>query len=215
MTSGNFDGDTLKVFFNRIVNLEKEKRAEAANFQADIKQVYAEAKDFGFTPKIIRGLVAEHLAPQKDQEDLDLEAIYRDALGLGGTPLDKAAKKAGKDNAGAAGEDESSEDEALSEPDPEVTAEQIARTAMDKPGPKGAAPIPDALAAARGIVRKATNNRLDAAAAGEGAVQLQKSDTARGSVEKAMWSADEALLAAGWTRAGANKYAAPAAAEGL
>ncbi len=93
MTSGNFDGDSLQIYFNRIVNLEKDKRAEAQNFKEDITQVYGEAKESGFDPRILRAIVADHLRPQKSQEDLDLEAVYRDALGLGGTPLGEAAKE--------------------------------------------------------------------------------------------------------------------------
>lgn len=207
MTSGNFDGDTLKVFFNRIVNLEKEKRAEAANFQADIKQVYAEAKDFGFTPKIIRGLVAEHLAPQKDQEDLDLEAIYRDALGLGGSPLDQAAKdreakdrkpkqkgtkKAGKENvAPAAGE-------------------------KQKAGKVAAADLPeDPLEAAKVIALQASFGKIETGYASEDGARFQavRTKSAVGSVGEEMDDVHFALLEAGYHHVKGNTYAVPAAAQ--
>jgi len=50
---GGIAADQLKSLVERIERLEEEKRA----LGEDIKEVYAEAKDFGFEPKIMLQLI--------------------------------------------------------------------------------------------------------------------------------------------------------------
>ena len=91
MTISNSENDNLKKLVARIEALEEEKAARAA----DIKEVYAEAKAFGFDPKILRKVVAlrkkETVARTEEQELID---TYMAALGmLADTPLGQAAMR--------------------------------------------------------------------------------------------------------------------------
>lgn len=86
---GGIAGDRLKFFIERIERLEEERR----DLNADIGEVYKEAKGAGFDTKIMRMVVRER---RMDKEDLDeQEALldtYRRALGmLADLPLGKAA----------------------------------------------------------------------------------------------------------------------------
>jgi len=231
MTSGNFDGDTLKVFFNRIVNLEKDKRASAADFQAGINQAYGEAKDFGFTPKILRGLVAEQLAPKKDQEELDLEAIYRDALGLGGTPLGEAAKKAGKDNAEKKPAKKKKQPAAKGEEHIDPETGEVTEGKSGKAQEAGSAEratgkvriaaedLPeDPLEAAKVIALQASFGKIETRALDPdlGRLEVVKSKSAVGSVGEEMDDVHFALLEAGYHHVKGNTYAIPEhATEGV
>ena len=71
--------DQLTQFIERIERLEEEKRA----LMADIRDVYSEAKDTGFEPKIMRQLVKMRTMDRElllEQDEL-LET-YRAAVGL-------------------------------------------------------------------------------------------------------------------------------------
>jgi len=83
-------------FFDRIVNLEKEKQALAD----DIKEVYAEAKQEDIDVKALRLAVKRHL--ESDEKRMLREAAEEEAdrilSALGefvNTPLGEAAVKAG------------------------------------------------------------------------------------------------------------------------
>lgn len=84
----NFAKAKLKSFVERIEKLEEEKKAIAD----DIREVYAEAKGDGFDVKALRAVVREYRqdADQRREHEALLD-LYRDALGLGGTPLARAA----------------------------------------------------------------------------------------------------------------------------
>jgi uncharacterized protein (UPF0335 family) len=82
-------GDRLRSLIERIERLEEEKRT----LNADIKEVFAEAKGTGFDTKIMRQLIKLR---RMDKDDLDeqeaLLEIYKRALGmLADTPLGDAA----------------------------------------------------------------------------------------------------------------------------
>ena len=76
---GGIAGDRLKSFVERIERLEEEKKT----LQADIKEVYAEAKGTGFDTKIMRQLIKIR---KMDKDDLDeqetLLDIYKRAIGM-------------------------------------------------------------------------------------------------------------------------------------
>jgi uncharacterized protein (UPF0335 family) len=236
MSSGNFDGDSLQIYFKRIVNLEKDKKAELANFNEDIGAVYGEAKEAGFSPKILRGIVAEHLRPQPSQEDRDLEAIYRDALGLGGTPLDEAAKaqqeQREKDQATA--EALEAADRAAMKPkgkggkkkqetiDPETgeiteaqeagSAERATGKAGIKPGRVSPEDLPeDPLEAAKVIALQASFGKIETRALDPdlGHIEVVKSKSAVGAVGEEMDDVHFALLEAGYHHVKGNTYAVP------
>ena len=76
---GGIAGDRLKSFVERIERLEEEKKT----LQADIKEVYAEAKGTGFDTKIMRQLIRIR---KMDKDDLDeqetLLDLYKRAVGM-------------------------------------------------------------------------------------------------------------------------------------
>ena len=82
----------LQAFIQRIERLNKEK----ADLQADIREVFREAKGQGFDAKVMRKLIAERkLDPLTRREMAELLDLYRKALGmLADTPLGDAALKA-------------------------------------------------------------------------------------------------------------------------
>ncbi|MBD9445779.1 DUF2312 domain-containing protein [Rhizobium sp. RHZ01] len=72
-------GDHLRAFVERIERLEEEKRTVAD----DIKGVYGESKAMGFSPKIIRKVIA--LRRKDESERREEEAMldtYLHALGM-------------------------------------------------------------------------------------------------------------------------------------
>jgi len=88
---GGIAGDRLRSFIERIERLNEEKRA----LSEDIKEVFAEAKETGFDPKIMRKLIAlrKRDASDVDEEESLLE-VYKRALGmLADLPLGRAAMK--------------------------------------------------------------------------------------------------------------------------
>ena len=71
--------EKLKNFIERIERLEEEKN----NLTTDIKEVFSEAKDMGYEPKIMRKIL---ILRKMDIDDrLEQEALldtYRNALGI-------------------------------------------------------------------------------------------------------------------------------------
>ena len=71
--------DRLKSFIERIERLEEEK----SNILTDIKEVYSEAKELGYDPKIMRKVLI--IRKMDIDERLEQEALldtYRNALGI-------------------------------------------------------------------------------------------------------------------------------------
>lgn len=76
---GHVAGDQLRAFIERIERLEEEK----AVLQADIKEVYSEAKGTGFDTGILRKLIALRKKDKdKRQEEEELLDLYKRAIGL-------------------------------------------------------------------------------------------------------------------------------------
>jgi uncharacterized protein (UPF0335 family) len=76
---GGITPDQLKSYIERIEKLEEEKAA----LQADIKEVYNEAKANGFDTKIMRQVVRLRKMDQKDrQEQEQLLDLYKRALDM-------------------------------------------------------------------------------------------------------------------------------------
>jgi uncharacterized protein (UPF0335 family) len=76
---GGVAAQQLKSIIERIERLEEEK----VGLQADIKDIYAEAKGQGFDPKILRQLVRlRKKEKQERQEEEELLELYKAALGM-------------------------------------------------------------------------------------------------------------------------------------
>ena len=87
--AGIVDRDALKRYTDRIVSL----RADRKEINETMGGVFKEAKDAGFVPEMIRGVVRE-LEMEDEARDtfFATQAAYRRALGLlADTPLGKAA----------------------------------------------------------------------------------------------------------------------------
>lgn len=71
--------DQLRAFVERVERLTEEKKA----IEADIKDVYAEAKGCGYDAKILRKIVALRArdADSVSEEEAILE-LYKEALGM-------------------------------------------------------------------------------------------------------------------------------------
>ncbi len=87
--------EQLRQLVARIERLEEEKAAIAEG----IKDVYAEAKAFGFDTKVLRKVIAlRKRDPQEREEEAALIDLYMEALGM--TPIERAIAdaelKAGK-----------------------------------------------------------------------------------------------------------------------
>jgi len=79
----------LKAYIDRIERLEEDKKA----ILEDIKDVYAEAKAFGYDPKIMRKVIS--MRKQDANERAEQEAILDLYLAeLGMTPLERAIEGA-------------------------------------------------------------------------------------------------------------------------
>lgn len=91
MTIGHnsIEGERLTSFVERIERLEEDK----AQVMTDIGEVYKEAKDAGYDPKIMRLLVKERKMTEPQRQTLAaLMDTYRNALGmLADTELGRAA----------------------------------------------------------------------------------------------------------------------------
>ena len=72
-------GEQLQQYIQRIEKLEEEK----ANLQADIREVYSEAKANGFDTKVMRKLVQQRrMDPQDRSEQEELFTVYKQAIGM-------------------------------------------------------------------------------------------------------------------------------------
>lgn len=79
MNAGNQTPEMLRQFIERVERLEEEK----SGILSDIRDVYSEAKGFGFDPKIMRQVVKMRAMDKQDLDEHDqLIETYRSALGL-------------------------------------------------------------------------------------------------------------------------------------
>lgn len=204
-TSGAVDKDTLEILFKRIMNLEKDKRAEVKNYNEDIRQLYGELASKGFKAKVVRRIVTQQMEERKPtQEDLDLEAAYRDALGLPPlTPLEvhiaqqKRETHANNPNNGKA--TPAGVTPAAMVPDEEADGESGAE-------PDGVAQSVPPEAAA--ILQSIAKGRVTALLRPGGFV-LARSDGAAGAVGKDIDRIHDALIEAGFTVHSGGIYHAP------
>lgn len=76
---GGVSGKRLKSYIERVERLEAEKSGLAD----DIKDIYAEAKAFGFDAKTMRKIVRlRKLDAEKRREEDELLELYKAAIGL-------------------------------------------------------------------------------------------------------------------------------------
>lgn len=76
---GGVSGSRLKAYLDRIERLEEEKKALAE----DIKDIYAEAKSFGFDTKTMRKVLKiRNQDANKRREEDELLALYAAAVGI-------------------------------------------------------------------------------------------------------------------------------------
>jgi uncharacterized protein (UPF0335 family) len=74
-----FAKDQLKSLIERIERLEEEKAA----LSADIREIYSEAKSFGFDSKIIRQVVRLRKLDRADRQEQEaILDLYLSALGM-------------------------------------------------------------------------------------------------------------------------------------
>ena len=79
MNAGNQTPEMLRQFIERVERLEEEK----SGILSDIRDVYSEAKGYGFDPKIMRQVVKMRAMDKQDLDEHDqLIEPYRSALGL-------------------------------------------------------------------------------------------------------------------------------------
>lgn len=72
-------GKQLLAYIQRIERLETEK----ADIAADVKEVYTEAKGNGYTPKIIRKIVAKRKRDADEvAEEEALQELYEHSIGM-------------------------------------------------------------------------------------------------------------------------------------
>ena len=77
--SGNAAADQLRLFVERVENLEEEKKGIAD----DIRDVYSEAKSQGFDTKTMRAIVRLRKMEKAARQEQDaLLETYRAALGI-------------------------------------------------------------------------------------------------------------------------------------
>jgi len=75
----NLADDRLRSLIERVERLEEEKKG----IQDDIKDVYAEAKATGYTPKIMRDILKLRKMSPDDRRELELLLeTYKNALGM-------------------------------------------------------------------------------------------------------------------------------------
>tara|TARA_A100001037_G_scaffold259084_1_gene246672 strand:+ start:704 stop:946 length:243 start_codon:yes stop_codon:yes gene_type:complete len=77
--TGGIAADRLRSFIERVERLEEDR----ANLNADIREVYSEAKSAGFDAKTMRQIVRlRKLEPGERQEQEHLLEVYRNAVGV-------------------------------------------------------------------------------------------------------------------------------------
>jgi uncharacterized protein (UPF0335 family) len=78
-TDKGVDAGQLKGFMDRIERLEE----EMSNIRSDVREIYAEAKDFGYDPKVMRAVLRLRKLDEADRSELDeLTETYRAALNV-------------------------------------------------------------------------------------------------------------------------------------
>lgn len=76
---GGIAAEALRQFIERIERLEEEKQA----LQADIKDVYTQAKSQGFDTKIIRQIIRLRKMEEQEREEIEqLLDLYKAAIGM-------------------------------------------------------------------------------------------------------------------------------------
>ncbi len=77
--TGGIAAERLRSFIERVERLEEDR----ANLNADIREVYSEAKSAGFDAKTMRAIVRlRKLEPNERQEQEHLLEVYRNAVGV-------------------------------------------------------------------------------------------------------------------------------------
>ncbi|MDR1008787.1 MAG: DUF2312 domain-containing protein [Rickettsiales bacterium] len=77
--TGGVDAAQLKGFMDRVERLEE----EMTQIRTDVREIYAEAKDFGYDPKIMRTILRLKKLDEADRSELDeLTETYRTALNV-------------------------------------------------------------------------------------------------------------------------------------
>jgi uncharacterized protein (UPF0335 family) len=77
--TGGIAADRLRSFIERVERLEEDR----ANLNADIREVFSEAKSAGFDAKTMRQIVRlRKLEPAERQEQEHLLEVYRNAIGF-------------------------------------------------------------------------------------------------------------------------------------
>lgn len=78
--SNGVNGEQIRAFIDRVEATEANIRVE----QENRKEIYTEAKSFGFDPKIIRRIVAlRKMDNAKREEEQAILELYLNALGQG------------------------------------------------------------------------------------------------------------------------------------
>lgn len=76
---GGIAADALRQYIDRIERLEEEK----TELQANIREVFAEAKGNGFDPKVMRQVLKlRKMEPHDYQELEEMLDVYKRALGM-------------------------------------------------------------------------------------------------------------------------------------
>ena len=77
--TGGVAGDILKAYLERIERLTEERKA----LNADIRDVFSEAKSNGFDPKIMRKVLRyRDMDPSARAEEIQLVGVYGRAVGI-------------------------------------------------------------------------------------------------------------------------------------
>ena len=84
MLDSGFVPDRLRSFIERIERLNQEKE----DLAADIREVYSEAKNVGFDPKVMRQVVRLRKLNDNDRRELEMVLdTYMHALGMSAAPV--------------------------------------------------------------------------------------------------------------------------------
>ena len=77
--TGGIAAERLRSFIERVERLEEDR----TNLNADIREVYSDAKSAGFDAKTMRAIVRlRKLEPNERQEQEHLLEVYRNAVGV-------------------------------------------------------------------------------------------------------------------------------------
>ena len=77
--TGEIGAERLRSFIERVERLEEDR----SNLNADIREVYSEAKSVGYDAKTMRQIVRlRKLDPNERQEQEHLLEVYRNAVGV-------------------------------------------------------------------------------------------------------------------------------------